>query len=212
MSYKTVLFQGDSITDAFRSRDTDTNEISQLGGGYVRIIAEQLERDKKNYRVFNRGISGDNAVHLYSRLQPDIIDIKPDILSILIGVNDVWRKFDKKSEEVEIEEYKRVYDELLKKIYEALPNIKIILLEPFVADGVGVKGYYDQFANTLKPYQKTVLELSKKYNTEFIPLQKEFDDAFKVHPVDYLLADGVHPTKEGHELIAKRLLEVLERL
>lgn len=210
MNSKKVLFQGDSITDAGRVRDINADTVKQLGEGYVKLISEKFEKDKKDYKIYNRGVSGDTSVLLHSRLKSDIIDIKPDILSILIGVNDVWRICDSNSG-VGIEEYTKNYDDLLKQVCEALPNIKIILLEPFVVDGSGVKDYYNEFASTLKPYQKAVLELSKKYNTEFIPLQSEFNNVLKTHSVSYLIGDGVHPTQEGHKLIAERLLEVFEK-
>lgn len=127
-----VLFQGDSITDANRMRDND----NYRGSGYPTLISGKLGVEFPNkYEFLNRGISGNRVVDLLARVKADIINLKPDIMSILIGVNDVWHELSTQNG-VSTENYEKIYNMLIDEVYSALPEIKIIILEPFVLKGV----------------------------------------------------------------------------
>ena len=126
---KTVLFQGDSITDMYRTSTQD--EI--LGIGYPVLVAAQLGYEyPEKYKFINRGINGSRVVDVYARIKSDIINLKPDILSILIGVNDVWHELGGERNGVDAEKYHKVYSMLIQEIKDALPNTEIMIMEPFV--------------------------------------------------------------------------------
>lgn len=205
---QTILFQGDSITDAGRSRENDTN----LGLGYPTLVKGWLGYNNPgHYTFYNRGISGNRIVDLYARIKIDFINLKPDYLSILIGVNDVWHEFSEKNG-VSVEKYFKIYSMLIEEIKEALPNTKIMILEPFVLKGSGTKEHFDEFRAEVQKRAEKAKEIAEKYNMSFIALQDKFDKAAKTVPNEYWLADGVHPTTMGHELIKRCWIEEFKKL
>ncbi len=206
---KTILFQGDSITDAGRSYDEN---YDHLGGGYPKLVRAFLGFENPNkYRFINKGISGNRIVDVYARIKADIINQKPDVMSILIGINDVWHEFGHKNG-VDGEKFFKIYSMLIEEIKEALPDVKIMILEPFTLKGSGNCDYYDEFRKeTLIRAEKTKL-IAEKYNLSFIPLQNKFDEAAKTTPEGYWLADGVHPTDMGHELIKREWIKAFNAL
>lgn len=205
---KTILFQGDSITDATRSRELDIYP----GCGYPVLVKAELGFDEpESYQFFNRGISGNRVVDLYSRIKVDILNLKPDIMSILIGVNDVWHEINYQNG-VENEKFFKVYSMLIEEIKEALPDIKIMILEPFVLKGTATEENWEEFRNeTLKRAQKAK-EIAQKFNLKFIPLQEKFDKLSENTPTSYWLFDGVHPTSAGHELIKREWIKAFKEL
>jgi lysophospholipase L1-like esterase len=190
-----ILFQGDSITDGNRGRNNDLNHI--LGHGYQFIIAckygAQLPERKLTF--INRGISGDRVSGLLRRWQTDIIDLKPDVLSILIGVNDLGSG-------VSAEQYEQQYDRLLADTVETLPNVKLVLCEPFGLPVGGKKANWEKYRADLAVRQAIVARLGEKYHAPVVPFQQMFDDAVRRAPADYWIWDGVHPTYCGHQLMA----------
>lgn len=197
----TVLFQGDSITDAGRSREFD----SRLGTGYPDHVNKLLAKENPNLniKVINRGISGNRAIDLVNRWEKDCIAIKPDYVSILIGVNDTWRKYDSNDETTA-----DLFKERLKKIVEdtlAKTTAQIILLNPFLLD---VNETVIRMREDLCFKQKAVFEVSKEYGTRFLDLDAVFAEAVKKTAPDVFSADGVHPTQEGHAIIAAEWLKV----
>jgi len=203
---KTILFQGDSITDAGRSREDD----SCFGWGYPLRVKEELEFEYPNtYAMYNRGISGNRVVDLYARLKSDILNLKPDYMSILIGVNDVWHEFEAQNG-VDVEKYFKVYSMLIEEIKEALPEIKIMILEPFTLKGTGNEQYFEEFRDEVAKRAKKAKEIAEKYDLSFVPLQEKFDEAAKLAPNNYWLADGVHPTTVGHELIKREWMKAFQ--
>lgn len=203
---KTILFQGDSITDAGRSRDHD----GFLGEGYPHLVAGSLGYDNPNeYHFVNRGISGNRIVDLYARIKADIINIKPDIMSILIGVNDVWHELEWNNG-VDEEKYFKFYCMLIEEIKEALPDIKIMILEPFVLKGTATETYWEGFSTRVPIMAAKAKMIAEKYNLTFVPLQQKFDEVSASCPADYWLGDGVHPTVKGHELIKREWLKALQ--
>ena len=128
---KKILFQGDSITDVGRSRDN----IADLGKGYPHLIKGQLGAEfPLDYEFINKGVSGNRIVDLYARIKIDFINLAPDYASIYIGVNDAWHEIGSKNG-VDTAKFEKIYTMLLDEIYEALPNIKLIIIAPFVLEG-----------------------------------------------------------------------------
>ena len=200
-----ILFYGDSITDASRARDVDFVPQS-YGTGYVRAIAGKLLFDApEKYEIINRGISGNRVVDLYARIKCDCWNLEPDVLSILIGVNDVWHEVGHQNG-VEIERFENVYRMLLSDTKKRLPNVKIILCEPFVLKGLATEENYDKFL-AVKDYAKVVKKLATEFGCEFLPLQEKVDEYAAKHGVPACLRDGVHPAIGGAQLIANEWLK-----
>lgn len=205
---KTILFQGDSITDAGRSREDDSN----TGIGYPTLVKSELGFEYPNQFVwYNKGISGNRVVDLYARIKADIINIKPDIMSILIGVNDVWHEFGSQNG-VDAEKYFKVYSMLVEEIIEALPCVKIMLLEPFVLKASATEENWESFQMEVKMRAQKAKEIAENYHLPFISLQDKFDEALQLAPAGYWLADGVHPTAAGHELIKREWIRAFKKL
>lgn len=210
---KLILFQGDSITDCMRIRDND----QFAGSGYPTLIKARLGYDAPGeYRFLNRGISGNRIVDLYARMKIDLINLKPDYLSVLIGVNDVWHEIGAQNG-VAADKFERVYDMLLTEIEEALPGIRFLLLEPFVLPGTATENIEEK-PRRLETFRREVAlrgeatrRVAEKHGAAFVPLQARFDEACKLAPCDYWLMDGVHPTAMGHELIARAWMEAFEQ-
>ena len=205
---KTILFQGDSITDAGRSREDGSN----LGLGYPTLVKGEMGFDYAGqYEFVNKGISGNRIVDLYARLKVDFINIKPDVISILIGVNDVWHELSIQNG-VDNEKFYKIYCMLIEEIKEALPNTKIMILEPFVLKGTATESNWDYFASETKLRAKMAKKVAEKYGLTFLSLQDKFDQALKLCPPDYWLVDGVHPTTMGHELIKREWIKAFKTL
>jgi lysophospholipase L1-like esterase len=190
-----ILFQGDSITDGNRGRNSDPNHI--LGHGYQFIIAARCgaEMAERNLIFMNRGISGNRVSDLARRWQKDTIDLKPDVLSILVGVNDLGFG-------VPADQYEQQYDQLLADTMKALPNVKLILCEPFGLPVGGKKDIWPDYYPKLMERRFIVNKLARKYHAPVVHFQKMFEDAAKRMPAEYWIWDGVHPTYSGHQLMA----------
>ncbi|MBR4030430.1 MAG: SGNH/GDSL hydrolase family protein [Clostridia bacterium] len=207
---KTILFQGDSITDTNRVREREEN----IGAGYALLVSAELGYLYPNqYKFVNKGISGNQIVDLYARMKTDILNIKPDYMSILIGVNDVWHGFTNDNA-VDAEKFHKVYSMLIEEVIEELPDTKIMLLEPYVLEDyvTSVDGIWETFKEEVALRAKKAREIADKYNLVFVPLQEEFDKASKEHGVRYFTYDGVHPTPFGHELIKRQWLKGFNKL
>jgi len=198
-----ILFQGDSITDAGRSREDDKG----LGEGYPAIVKSMLDDmyPELGIKVINRGISGNRAIDLVGRWQKDCIDLKPDYVSILVGVNETWRRYDSNnptSDSDYRERYKFIIEETLRKT-----QAKILLMTPYLLD---VSEKVTQMREDLKGKQKVVRELAYEYNLRYLDLDFAFKVASLFKKNTYFSQDGVHPTRNGHKLIAKLWLEAWE--
>ena len=204
-----VLFQGDSITDAGRSRtDSGFNAQKGFGGGYAFLAATELlyKHPEKNLKFYNRGISGNKVYQLAERWDKDAIDLKPNVISILIGVNDYWHLV-KNGYKGTLDIYRNDFRALLQRTKEKLPDVKFIIAEPFAILGTAVdKSWFPAFGE----YQNASRELSIEFNAIFVPFQKAFDNALKVAPGSYWAPDGVHPSMAGAELMAQTWLEAIK--
>ena len=203
-----ILFQGDSITDVGRNRGaTGANNAGALGGGYPLIAASHMMRahPDSGLQIFNRGVSGDKVPQLQARWDADTIAIKPDILSILVGVHDLWHKLNGNSNGT-VAEYESQYNELLDGTKKAFPNVRLIILEPFVLmTGAVNEKWFPEFDQR----RDAAARIAKRAGATFIPLQSMFTQLAKSAPAAYWLGDGVHPTIAGHAAIADRWREVV---
>ncbi len=203
-----ILFQGDSITDAGRSRTDDFNK----GCGYATLVAASLGFDHPGeYEFLNRGVSGDRVTNLIERIKYDIINLEPDVMSILIGINDVWHEFSCKNG-VSAPKYEMYYNLLIEEIKEALPNIKIMILEPFLLHGAGSAPYYDEFRAEAEKRAAAARRVAEKNGLVFVPLMELFDKAEEKMGAGYYTGDGVHPTHAGHELIKREWIKAFKKL
>ncbi len=196
-----VLFQGDSITDMGRGRTEDPNHI--LGHSYVFIIAagQGAAFPVQGVTFINRGVSGNTLADLAVRWQADAIALKPDVLSILIGINDVGHSL-KRNQPVSIDDYERTYDRLLGDTIAALPKVRLVLCEPFLAPGKSTSARFGEWQAAINAMDGVVGRLAAKYHAPVVHFSRVFDEAFKRAPVDHWIWDGVHPTYSGHQLMA----------
>ena len=203
---KTIIFQGDSVTDADRSRDCDEDR----GLGYPHLVTAKLGFDcPQQYQFLNRGVSGDRIVDLYARIKYDIINLKPDYLSILIGVNDVWHELNEQNG-VSAEKYERIYGMLIEEILQDVPDVRIMILEPFITHGAATDPKWDVFSSEIALRAAAAKRTAERVDLTFVPLQSLFDEAVQSAPASYWTAEGVHPTVYGHTLIARAWLRAFE--
>jgi lysophospholipase L1-like esterase len=205
-----ILFQGDSITDAGRNRDEKGfNSPRGLGNGYPMFTAAaMLEKFASlNLKIYNRGISGNKVFQLAERWDTDCIELKPDVLSILIGVNDIWHKLNGQYNGT-IDIYRKDYTALLDRTRKALPDVKLIVCQPFAVNGVKAvdEKWYPEFYD----YQNAAEEISKHFGALFVPFQKVFDEAQKRAEGSYWTGDGVHPSMAGAQLMANAWLSAVK--
>lgn len=210
-----ILFTGDSITDGLRykkkSQEWDLNH--QMGHSYPYIINGLLGSifPEKEFVFKNRGISGNRVVDVYARINPDLVDINPDIVSILVGVNDGPIDING-YRPTEPEKYEKIYGMLLQEIKEKLPDCTIILMEPFVCQAGKLKEEkeYAGWLDCVSAYGQIVKKLSEEFGTLFVPLQEEFHKRCALGNPEYWCWDGIHPTENGHGLIAIQWLKVMK--
>ncbi len=205
----TILFQGDSITDAGRDKrkEGNANDASALGRGYVYLIAAKLLADRAgdDLQIYNRGISGNKVFQLAERWDKDCLDLKPDVLSILIGVNDIWHTLNGNYDGT-VEKYEADYRALLTRTRRELPDIKLIICEPFVLRcGAVNEHWFPEFDRYLAAARK----MSREFSAIFVPFQSMFDKATKLAPPAHWAADGVHPTAAGASLMAQEWLRIV---
>ena len=205
-----VLFQGDSITDAGRNRGAEgrANDAGMLGRGYPHhIAAHGLSKfPELDLKIYNRGISGNKVPDLAARWDKDCLELKPALLSILIGVNDIWHKLNG-NYDGGVDEYEKGYTALLERTRTALPDIRIVVCEPFVLRcGAVNEKWFPEF-DERRAAAKRVAEAA---GAKFVPFQSTFDDAVAAgSKPEYWARDGVHPSVAGHGLMAKTWMQSL---
>ncbi len=220
-----ILFQGDSITDGGRLKPVecrwDLNH--QIGHCYVYPIAAELGRKHPGkYTFINRGVSGDTIVSISDRWQADTLDEHPDILSMLIGINGN-REFDGNYPEG-LEGFDSRYRALLDAARAQNPNLKIILMEPFVLPVNAIANHFEDYMAVFSRRQAIVRQIAEDYGAIFIPTQERLNTLVKetapilaergcdIDPMKYWLWDGVHPTEAFHYYLAELWLEATKEI
>lgn len=196
-----ILFQGDSITDCGRNR----SDNSSLGSGYPKYVRQYLEEcyPQLQFELINKGISGHRTENLVERWQEDAVDIQPDVVSILVGVNDTWHHVDE-MDWVSNEVFEKNYRFLLEEI-KTKTNAKIIMLEQFVLDFPDMRCFHNDIDEKIQ----IVRRLAAEYADRYIPLDGLFASACVAEPPEHWTVEGVHPTDEGHQLIADYYFDAL---
>lgn len=203
-----ILFQGDSITDCSRNREN----LYDLGKGYALMVKGQLGLAYPGaHEYINKGISGNRIVDLYARIKCDLINLKPDLMSILIGVNDVWHECSCQNG-IDADKFFKIYSMLIEEVKAAVPDIKIMILEPFCLKEAGNEAYYDVFRLEVEKRAAMARKLAQTYGLTFVELQAGLDELATKMPINDILGDGVHPTSIGHTYIKNEWIKAFEEM
>ncbi len=205
-----ILFQGDSITDAGRTKEKQApNSTACFGSGYALLAAANLlnTHAADNFVIYNRGISGNKVYQLADRWQRDCFDLKPKVVSILIGVNDFWHKIDGKYDGT-VEKYETDYRQLLTLTTKMLTDVKLVIGEPFAV--LGCSAVTEKWYPEFDAYRASAKKLAEEFDATFIPYQTIFDEAQKFAPGKFWTGDGVHPSMAGSSLMAEAWLSAMK--
>ncbi len=203
------LFIGDSVTDAGRDYQRALGHFDSFGEGYVAMIAQALTAlcPEKEIMVINQGISGHKVTDLKARWSQDVLAVKPDYVSIMIGINDVWRHFDQRfmhpEDLVDLETFQRTYQELIDQTKAQVKGI--VLLSPFMFE----TNPSDPMFAKLADYQAVVKQLAQENQLLYVDFQAAVDQYLKVQSSYILSNDRVHPNQNGHFLLAHTWLNAL---
>jgi len=197
------LFQGDSITDGNRGRNADPNHI--MGHGYAFSIASRVGADfpASGFSFYNRGISGNTVSDLQERWPKDTLDIHPDVLSILIGINDVNAVVEQKPGAANADEFENIYRDLLKQTQALKPDVLFVLGIPFVYPVGKRRENWTAWQEETLQRAGRVRKLAKEFNAILVDYPMVFDQAVTNAPIEYWIWDGIHPTVPAHELMAR---------
>lgn len=201
-----IVFQGDSITDAGR----DKRNYHDVGPGYPKYAVEDILAAYPDieFEFINQGISGNRTSQLFDRFYTDALAFEPDIISILIGINDVWHRYGGGKVSTTDEQFALNYRCILERIRKE-SNAKIVMLAPFLLDKVPYEGMREDIDRILS----IVRALADEFADVYIPLDKYFDDALKTQPEPlYYSGDGVHPNENGRMFIGKHYAEAIKPL
>lgn len=205
-----VLFQGDSITDAGRNfQKNEPNRANGLGGGYAHLAAATLHHEyiAMNLRFSNRGVAGNNVQQMLDRWEPDCLDVKPDVLSVLLGINDTIRAYKRKPDADTVENFDLKYRRCLDAARQANPELRLVLCEPFAL----IAGELTEpYLPGLEQRQRIVRKLAEDYGAVFVPFQALFDAMLDDAPAEYWVPDGVHPSPGAHLRMARLWVECVE--
>ena len=199
----TLLFIGDSITDCGRGRPV--GQRGTLGSGYVALVDASLSclDPARRVRVLNVGISGNRVIDLADRWESDVLDLAPDWLSVMIGINDVWRQFDNAMDpnQVDLGRFEEVNRELLTRTRPRLQGL--VLMTPFYLE----TNRNDSMRKRMDQYSAVVRQLADEFNAHFVDVQSAYDDFLQHRPTQSLCGDRVHPNLTGHLIIARAFLQ-----
>ena len=198
-----IVFQGDSITDAGR----DKRNYHHMGNGYPKYTSAQLIEmfPEENFEFINMGISGNRTCQLFDRLYLDTIAFEPDMVSVLIGINDIWHRYGGGKIETTDEQIETNYRAILTRLKKQT-NAKIVMLAPYLLDCDRVEHMREDLSRLLV----IVRRLADEFADAYIPLDQLFEEAVKTQPEPlYYSADGVHPNADGHAMMAKAILEAM---
>lgn len=201
-----ILFQGDSITDAGRDR----RNYHDLGYGYPKYAAKYIAEAHAGteFEFINFGISANRTCQLCDRLYWDAIMFQPDIISVLIGINDIWHRYGNERINTSLEQTVANYRSILNSL-KTETTAKIVMLSPYILDKEPCEHMRDDL-NKMLPH---IRELAKEYADVYIPLDEHFENALKSQPTPcYYSNDGVHPNDNGAEFIGRLYAEAVEKL
>ncbi|MBR5569665.1 MAG: SGNH/GDSL hydrolase family protein [Oscillospiraceae bacterium] len=202
-----LLFIGDSITDMCRNREW--NDPYCYGNGYVFLLESALSKKyPKRFEIINRGISGNRIVDIYQRIKADCWNHDPDVVTIMVGVNDVYHEI-KYGNGVDQERFERIYDMMIADTKKVLPNAKFIIMGSFVLEGKETAEQFKEFCE-IKEYAEITRKIAQKHGCLYISLQEQFDALAEQYGGEYFLFDGIHPTVAGANVIAENWLECFE--
>ena len=204
-----LVMIGDSITDCNRAKPIGEGLFEAYGSGYVNLVNGMLTGfyPEKRIRVVNMGTSGNTVRDLKARWQTDVLDLKPDWLSIMIGINDVWRQFDSRlinEWQVPLEEYEKTLDELVRTTKPLLQGL--VMMTPYYIE----PNKADAMRKTMDQYGAVVKQLAARYDAIFVDTQSAFDEALKTLHPNSLAWDRVHPGAAGHMIITRAFLKVVD--
>jgi lysophospholipase L1-like esterase len=205
-----IILQGDRITDSGRNKaDTTPNSFQMLGNGYAHMASAELllKNPGKNLKIYNKGISGNKVYQLADRWETDCLAIKPNVLSIMIGVNDFWHTLTSGYKGT-IDTYRTDFRKLLDRTKQALPDVKLIIGEPFAVKDV--KAVTDKWYPAFNDYRAASKQIAADFGAAFIPYQSIFDEALQSAPGSYWTNDGVHPSVAGANLMANAWLKTVK--
>ena len=204
-----LVMIGDSITDTGRARPVGDGPFDAWGNGYVNLVGAMLGacRPERRIRVINVGVGGDTVRHLEARWQTDVLDLEPDWLSIMIGINDVWRRFDAPlcpERRVPLDEYRTTLERLVAGVRPALKGL--VLITPYFIE----PNQADLMRAEMDLYGQAVAEIAGRHDALLVDVQAAFDDLLRhTHPMA-LARDRVHPNTTGHAVIARAFLKAVE--
>lgn len=199
-----ILFLGDSITDIkFNRRFAYKIHGSRV---YALQVSKELKKAYKNLKFFYKGIASNRTYHIYDRLTKDCINLKPDIIVMLIGVNDAWENYVPEQYPPLLRPMEPHMKEIYRRLNAELKNTKLLVLLPFMIDSVKEK---EPFHKVLDEYRRKLADMAAANSAEIIDLQQMFNEVQKKISPAELAVDGIHPTSLGHKFIAE---EVLKRL
>lgn len=203
-----LVMIGDSITDFERARPVGEGLFEAIGKSYVSIVDAMLKvtYPQSRIRVVNMGISGNTVRDLKQRWATDVLGLHPDWVSVLIGVNDVWRQFDSPlmpETHVPISEYEATYEELIQTTLREVEGM--ILISPYYME----PGREDPMRRMMEEYARVVKALAEKYSLAFVDLQAAFDTYFQYYSPQTIAWDRIHPNVTGHVLIARAILSAI---
>jgi lysophospholipase L1-like esterase len=205
------LFQGDSITDGNRGRNTDPNHI--MGHGYAFAVASRVGADfpAAGHTFYNRGISGNSVPDLQKRWQADTLDLKPDVLSILVGINDTAAAVENKPDQQAINDFENGYRQLLQEVRTAKPATIFVLGLPFVYPVGKRKDNWERWQEETRQRAQKLTLLAEEFEAVLVDYPAVFDKALHKAPADYWIWDGIHPTVPAHELMAREWIKQVGR-
>ncbi|NLE24557.1 MAG: SGNH/GDSL hydrolase family protein [Clostridiaceae bacterium] len=204
-----LIMIGDSVTDCGRARPVGEGRSEAIGNGYVSLVQSSIMTayPERRIRVINMGVSGNTVRDLKERWESDVIALKPDWLSIMIGINDVWRQFDlplQKELHIYIDEYKETLEELVDKTKSKLKGL--VLMTPYYIE----PNKNDAMRAMMDKYGAAVKKLAEKHGTLFADTQASFDRILKFYHPNMICWDRVHPNNVGHMVLAQVFLNAIE--
>ncbi|WPJ94758.1 SGNH/GDSL hydrolase family protein [Coraliomargarita algicola] len=202
-----LLFIGDSITDCGRGRPLGQRRASSLGSGYVSFVDSILgaAHPELPVRVLNTGISGNRVTDLEARWQTDVLDLEPNWLSVMIGINDVWRQFDSELGAMQVgpEEYESIYRRLLAQTRPQLDGL--VLMTPYFLES----NLEDPMRAKMDVYGAITKKLAAEFDAIYVDTQAAFDRYLAHQPTQSLCSDRVHPNGVGHMILARSFLQAV---